>query len=150
MKNLLIIGFIILIFQTTILDKVFSIGSLTADFLVIYVLLISLNHNFSISLKTSFFIGLLQDLLSLNFMNTISKTFISLTTSKMKNYFFVSNFWIKSLFVILVSLLDVVIKNIMLFFFRGIFEISAEYIFYLFTNFLIFYLVYLLNEDFKV
>ncbi|RUM48837.1 MAG: rod shape-determining protein MreD [Hydrogenothermus sp.] len=150
MKNLLLFGIIILIFQSTILGKVFSIGSLTADFLVVYILLISLNTSFNISMKSSFFLGILQDLFSLNFMNSISKPFISFITNKLKNYFFVSSFWIKTALVIFISFLDIFVKNIVLFLFKGVFEISVEYLFYLFINFLIFYLVYLTNEDFKI
>lgn len=150
MKNLLLFGIIILIFQSTILGKVFSIGSLTADFLVIYILLISLNASFNISMKSSFFLGILQDLFALNFMNSVSKPFISFITNKLKNYFFVSAFWIKATLVIFISFLDIFVKNIMLFIFKGAFEISIEYLFYLFINFLIFYLVYLTNEDFKI
>lgn len=150
MKNLLLFGIIILIFQSTILGKVFSIGSLTADFLVIYILLISLNTSFNISMKSSFFLGILQDLFSLNFMNSISKPFISFIANKLKNYFFLSSFWIKATLVIFISFLDIFVKNIVLFLFKGVFEISVGYLFYLFINFLIFYLVYLTNEDFKI
>ncbi len=150
MKKVTIFGILILIFQSTILGKVFSIGELTADFMVIYILLISLNFSFKDSIKTSFFLGILQDIFSLNFMNSLSKPLLSLTTNKLKNYFFVSTFWIKSTLVIFISFLDLVAKNVILLLTKGVFEISIEYIFYLFINFLIFYLVYLTNEDFKI
>ena len=150
MKNLLIFGIVILVLQSTILGKIFSIGSLTADFLVIYILLLSLNTSFDVSIKYSFFLGVLQDLFSLNFMNSIAKPFIAFVTDKLKSRFFVSSFWIKSTLVVFISFLDIFIKNIMLFLFKGVWGVSVEYLFYLFVNFLIFSLVYLANENFKI
>jgi rod shape-determining protein MreD len=150
MKKLLFFGILILVFQSTVLSKVLSIGSLTADFLVIYIFILSLGNSFNVSIKSSFILGVLQDLASLNFMNSISKPSIVVITNKLKNYFFVSSFFIKSMIVVFVSILDIFIKTTMLFILKGSFELSVEYIFYLFLNFLIFYVVYLTNEDFKI
>ncbi len=148
---LIFLGILSLILQTTIFVKYISIFNFTPDFVAIFVILFTLNNNFTKSIYFALFLGLLQDFLtpSIFIFNTISKVVLSLLTYSVKRQFYFSDMWYKSILIIGLSLIDIFLKTILIFLKTGIFYFSQNYIIYIILNFAIFYLFAMNNKFFS-
>ncbi|NPA58797.1 MAG: rod shape-determining protein MreD [Aquificae bacterium] len=141
-------GLLLVLFQTSVLSKYFSVGGVVPDFLTIFVILYALKNPVKQSVKLALFVGILQDLLSpvgLVF-NTLTKVLIVFITNLFKEKFYYSSFLVKGLLVLAVISIDIGIKSSILFFKTGVFEISHYHLVYLAVNFLVFYGVSLVYE----
>ncbi|WP_457641384.1 hypothetical protein [Persephonella sp.] len=144
-----ILALLLLVFQSSILIKNLAIFNFTPDFLVILIILYTLNHNLKGSLKFSLFVGTIQDLLnptSIAF-NLVSKTTLAALTYGIKNRFYLSDMLMKSIMIISLSSVDIAIKIFLTFLKTGIFYVTPKFLVYIFLNFLIFYIVQILNEN---
>ncbi len=142
-------AFILLVLQSSIVVKNLSVMNFTPDFLVILIILYTLNHGLKESLKFSIFVGILQDMLSPvpTAFNFISKLLLTILTSSVKNRFFLGDIFIRSILIILLSVMDIAVKILLTFLKTGIFYINVSFFAYIFLNFLIFYIVQILNEN---
>ncbi|WP_457622202.1 rod shape-determining protein MreD [Persephonella sp.] len=147
-----LLALILLILQSSIIIKNLSVMNFTPDFLVILIILYTLNHNMKDSLKFSIFVGILQDMLNPvpTAFNLISKLLLTLATFSVKNRFFLGDLFIRSVLIILLSVLDITVKILLTFLKTGIFYINVSFFAYVFLNFLIFYIVQILNENKQV
>ncbi|WP_457639731.1 hypothetical protein [Persephonella sp.] len=141
-------AFILLLFQMSVVSRIFSIENTIPDFLTIFLIIYTLRNNLKDSLKLSIFIGLLQDIFSPTglLFNTLTKTAVVFTAHLFKEKFFYSGIFVQSLIVAAVTAVDIGIKSSILFLKTGILDISYQYVLYLIMNFTIFYAVALADE----
>ncbi|HCB70528.1 MAG TPA: rod shape-determining protein MreD [Persephonella sp.] len=144
-----ILALVLLILQSSIVIKNLSVMNFTPDFLVILIILYTLNHGLKDSLKFSIFVGILQDMLNPvpTAFNLISKLLLTLATFSVKNRFFLGDIFIRSILIILLSVMDITVKILLTFLKTGIFYINVSFFAYVFLNFLIFYIVQIINEN---
>ncbi len=147
---LIFLGIFSLIVQTTVFVKYLSVFNFSPDFVAIFVILFTLNNSFKKSIYFALFLGLLQDFLtpSIFIFNTITKVILSLITYSVKRQFYFSEMWYKSILIIGLSLVDIVLKTVLIFLKTGIFYFSQNYIIYVVLNFAIFYLFAMNNKFF--
>jgi len=79
--------------------------------------------------------------------NLISKLLLTLATFSVKNRFFLGDIFIRSILIILLSVMDITVKILLTFLKTGIFYINVSFFAYVFLNFLIFYIVQIINEN---
>jgi rod shape-determining protein MreD len=142
------IAFFVLLLQTSVLTKYFSIQGISPDIVTIVVILFALNKPLYNSIKLATVIGLFQDIFSSSFFikNLLIKNMMVLFAFSVKKYFFTYGFFIKSLIIILLSLLDIFVKIAFTYFKTGIIYISPGFLLYALLNFLIFGVYYVINE----
>ncbi len=142
-----LIPFLLLIFQTSVFIKYFSVYQLTPDLITIYIILYTLNKRSQNAYKMATVVGLLQDILSSLFpANLIIKNIVVTSTLPVKKFFFTSGFYLKVAIIVVLSAIDISFKLIFTFFKTGIFYISPKFILYILLNFLIFGVYYIINE----
>ncbi len=143
-----ILAFFILLFQTSVLIKFFSIKGISPDLITIVIILYTLNKPASNSIKLASLIGFLQDIFSTEFLlnNILIKNIMVISSIAVKKYFFTYGFFIKSFIIILLSILDIVIKITFTYLKTGIIYISPGFLLYVLLNFLIFGVYYIVNE----
>ncbi|WP_456402184.1 hypothetical protein [Persephonella sp.] len=144
-----LLALLLLILQSSVIMKNFSVMNFTPDFLVILTILYTLNHSLKDSVKFSLFVGILQDLLNPVFtvFNIVSKFVLTIATFTVKKRFFLGDIFIRSVLIITLSLMDIGIKIFLTYLKTGIFYVSFTFLSYVFLNFLIFYIVQIVNEN---
>jgi len=141
-------AFLLVLFQTSVIAKMFSIEGTIPDFLTVFIILYTLKHSLRDSIKIALFIGILQDLIApvgLVF-NTLTKIVIVFVTNTIKEKFYYSSFLVKGMMIIVVTIIDIGIKSSIMFLKTGVFELSHYHLVYLIVNFLVFYAVSLSDE----
>ncbi len=143
-----ILGFLILVFQSTILSKYMIVFNFFPDFLTIYIILFTLRSDLKKSLYLAGILGFLQDLMvpTVLFFNFVSKILIVLITENLKKKFFLSGTLYKGFLIVLISVFDIVLKTGLIFLKTGIFYLSGYFIIYVVLNVLIFYLIEINNK----
>jgi len=146
-----VFGLLLLIIQTTVIEKFFNFNCIVWDSLSIFVILFSLHKPPKETYKLTLFISILEDIFSYSyFINLFSKMFIAFLSQKFHEKFFISSLWIKGIIVLFLSCVDIFFKIIYSYLITGIFHLCFGYIIYLMLNFIIFYFFYLINEDKKI
>jgi len=143
-----LIAFFLLLLQSSVFAKYFSVHGISPDFITIVVILVALNKPLFEALKFATFVGLFQDIFSSVFLlkNVFIKNLMVIVASSVRKYFFTYGFFIKSLIIILLSILDIFIKISFTYFKTGIIYISPTFLLYVLLNFLIFGVYYIINE----
>ncbi|EDP73763.1 hypothetical protein, partial [Hydrogenivirga sp. 128-5-R1-1] len=121
------------------------------DPLSVFIILVAL---YSVRIKNIYLftgiISILQDIFTFGYgVNFFSKMFLVVIVSLIKEKFFISSFFIKSLIVIILTILELSLKTLYSFIFLGKFEFCIGYIFYAVLNFAVFYIYSLLKETSK-
>ena len=143
-----ILGFLILVFQSTILSRYMIVFNFFPDFLTIYIILFTLKSDLKKSLYLAGVLGFLQDLMvpTVLFFNFISKILIVFITENLKKKFFLSGLFYKGFLIVLISVFDVLLKTGLIFLKTGIFYLSGYFVIYVALNVLIFYLIEMNNR----
>ncbi len=140
-------AFLLLIFQTSVFIKFFTVYGLAPDFLTIFIILYTLQGEISQAIKLSIILGFFQDMLSSQILfNTVIKPVLVILTLPVKRSFYTYGFYIKSGIIILLSLLDILLKIGFTYIQTGIFYLSPKFVLYILLNFLIFGVYYVINE----
>lgn len=141
---------ILLIFlEVTVINTYFFLTCIFWDPLSIFIILVVLYNSKIKNIYTfTAVISVLQDILTLGYgVNFFSKIILVFTINLVKEKFFISSFFIKSLIVIVLSIFELSLKAFYSFLFLGETEICVGYIFYIILNFTVFYIYYLLKES---
>lgn len=141
------IPFLLLILETSVFIKYFSVYQLAPDLLTIYIILYTLNKDPRNAYRVAIVISLMQDILSSFFpANLIVKNIVVTATLPVKKFFFTSSFYLKVVIIIVLSAIDMAFKLAFIFLKTGIFYISPKFALYILLNFLIFGVYYIINE----
>ncbi len=143
-----ILALLLLLLQTSVFVKYFSVYGISPDILTIIIILYALNKPIYESVKIATVIGLLEDILSSKFFveNILIKNFIVFLSIAVRKYFFTYGFYIKSAIIIFLSFVDIIFKVFFTFLKTGIIYISPYFILYVALNFLIFGVYYTIDE----
>lgn len=141
-------AFSVLMLQIAVFPQFLSFHNITPDLLTVFVIIFALKNDFFRSVKLSSFIGILQDLLSPSglIFNTLTKLSVATLTFLLKDRFNYSNLIIKGFLLIFVTVFDIFLKSLLIFFKTGLFEIPSFSFFYILVNFILFYAVVLKDE----
>ncbi len=128
--------------------KIFSIWGSIPDFLTVFILIFTLKHNISNSLKVALFVGVLQDMINpVSFpVNTLCKSFIVFFVSNIKEKFYYSSVIIKFFLILVITVVDTVMKVFITYISTGVMDVSFTYLVIVLVNFLTFYLVSIFYE----
>ncbi len=140
-------AFFILVFQMYV-AKFFSIWGIVPDFLTIFIVILTLKNTVLNSLKIAVFISVLQDLISpISFpINTITKGFIVLFVSSVKQRFYYSSGTVKFFLILIVTTVDVCFKGFITYVSTGVMDFMYIYPVSILINFLTFYVVSIFYE----
>ncbi len=146
-----ILAVLILIIQSSVFIKYFSVFDFTPDFLTIFLIIYVIRHSFYDSYKFGFFLGFLQDIFSpsFSFFNLVIKTLMVSFTLLVKRFIFVSNFVLQMIIITILSIIDISLKIFFTYLKTGIFYISPGFISYILLNLIIFGVYYIINEHTK-
>ncbi len=137
MKNkYLFAGLLLFIFQTTVLFKAFSINDIYPSLIKIFLIFVALKFDLKDSLKLAFLFGFLEDLYVLEFFmyNIISDLIIVTIVSKIKHHLDFDLVFYGISLVVFISIVDILIRSLLIFFKTGIFYISVDLLMYLVLN----------------
>ncbi len=148
MKVLISLGFLIILIQNTVFAKYINFGCIAWDPLSIYIILLALyRENIKDIYKAAFLLGFLQDIIGVTyFLNIISKVFLVLIISFLKEKFFLSSIFSKISIIFFLSVLDVLFKQVYQLILTKEIKFCYGIFVYISLNFMIFYLFYLLSE----
>ncbi|MBK3333165.1 rod shape-determining protein MreD [Persephonella atlantica] len=139
--------FLLLILQIYV-AKFFSLWGIIPDIVTVFIVIFALKNGLSDSLKIAVFTGVLQDLMYPPGIpvNTISKSFIVLLVSNIKQKFYYSSISVKFFLIFVVTAVDTGLKGFITYLSTGILDFSPVYLAYILVNFLTFYVVSVFDE----
>ena len=149
MISLYITAFFLIFIEVSILNTKFIFNCIFWDPLSILIILTALyaKNNKNVYIFTAV-VSTIQDIFTLGYgINFVSKIILVFLVHLVKEKFFISSFFVKSIMVIILSLSELALRFIYSFIFLGQAEICSGYIFYILLNFTVFYIYYLLKES---
>ncbi len=129
-------GIFLIIIQTTLIFKFFSIGDIYPSLIKVFLVLIALKTDLKTSLKYGILFGILEDLYmnELFLYNTLTNIVVVYFVEKVKYQLDFEEIPYGIILIVFVSLLDISIKTAMIFAKTGIFYISATFLLYALLN----------------
>ncbi|NPA51888.1 MAG: hypothetical protein GXO22_03235 [Aquificae bacterium] len=142
------LGILIIVFQTTVLFKAFSIGGVYPSLIKVFLMFLAFRFDLKEALKYAFLFGIVEDLYmnQLFMYNIISNLIIVSLVEKFKYQIDFDILLYGLILTAVVSITDFFVKTVLILMKTGIFYISAEFIVYTVLNII----VYLLFKVFSL